>query len=95
MEESMGGTRPHKLLLSNRQSGSVTGIHDVVSFDENAIILDTDMGLLTIRGKGLHVSRLTLEKGEIDLEGTVESMIYSSNESLRRSGESLLTRLFK
>lgn len=95
MEESMSGTRPHKLLLSNRQSGSITGIHDVVSFDENAIILDTDMGLLTIRGKGLHVSRLTLEKGEIDLEGTVESMTYSSNESLRRSGESLLTRLFK
>lgn len=53
------------------------------------------MGLLTIRGKDLHVNRLTLEKGEVDLEGTVESFVYSSNEALRRSGESIFTRLFK
>ena len=43
----------------------------------------------------LHVSRLTLEKGEVDIEGTIDSMVYSSNEALRKSGESLFTRLFK
>ena len=67
----------------------------MVSFDENAVVLDTDMGLLTIKGKELHVSRLTLEKGEVDIEGTIDSMVYSSNEALRKSGESLFTRLFK
>ena len=65
------------------------------AFDENEVVLDTDMGLLTIRGKDLHVNRLTLEKGEVDLDGTVESFAYSSNEALRRSGESLFARLFK
>ena len=53
------------------------------------------MGLLTVKGKGLHVSRLTLEKGEVDIEGTVDSLVYSSNETYRKQGESLFARLFK
>ena len=66
MEEKLN-RRPHKLEVTGRGTGSVTGIQDVVSFDENQIILDTDMGLLTVKGKSLHVSRLTLEKGEVDM----------------------------
>lgn len=94
MEEKLN-RRPHKLEVMGRGTGSVTGIEDVVSFDENQIILDTDMGLLTIKGKNLHVSRLTLEKGEVDIEGTFDSFTYSSNEHYRKSGESLFSRLFK
>lgn len=94
MEEKMN-IRPHRLTIENRSSGTITGIREVVSFDENQVVLDTDMGLLTLKGKDLHVSRLTLEKGEVDLNGTIDSLSYSSNETLRRSGESLLSRLFK
>lgn len=94
MEEKIGA-RPHKIVLQNRASGNITGIRDVVSFDENQVVLDTDMGLLTMKGKDLHVSRLTLEKGEVDVEGTIDSLVYSSNEALRKSGESLFARLFK
>lgn len=94
MEEKMN-IRPHKLMLENRGSGTVTGIQEVVSFDENQVVLDTDLGLLTIKGKNLHVSRLTLEKGEVDLDGAIDSLSYSSNEALRRSGESVFARLFK
>ena len=50
---------------------------------------------MTIKGEGLHVTRLNLEKGEVDMEGMVDSLSYSSNEALHRSGESFLTRLFK
>ena len=94
MEEKLN-IRPHRLTIENRASGTLTGIREVVSFDENQVILDTDLGLLTLKGKDLHVSRLTLEKGEVDLNGSIESLNYSSNEALRRSGESLLSRLFK
>ncbi|MFT4004416.1 MAG: sporulation protein YabP [Lacrimispora sp.] len=87
--------RPHRLTIENRASGTMTGIREVVSFDENQVVLDTDMGLLTLKGKELHVSRLTLEKGEVDLNGTIESLTYSSNAALRKSGEPLLSRLFK
>lgn len=94
MEEKLN-RRPHKLEIQNRQSGVITGIQDVVAFDENQVVLDTDMGLLTIKGKELHVSRLTLEKGEVDIEGTIDSLVYSSNEGYRKSGESMLKRLFR
>ena len=93
MDEKLGLS--HKVELYNREKGTLTGILDVISFDENTIVLDTDMGVLTIKGNDLHVSRLTLEKGEIDLDGRADSLIYSSNESYQKAGQSLLSRLFK
>lgn len=94
MEEKIS-TRPHRLMMQNRSALSITGVRDVVFFDENQVILDTDMGLLTMKGKDMHISRLTLEKGETDVDGTVDSLVYSSNESYRKSGESLFNRLFR
>lgn len=88
-------TRTHKVILENRSRGTITGIQEVVSFDENQIVLDTDMGLLTVKGKNLHVSRLSLEKGETDIDGSIDSLAYSSNEAYRKSGESLFSRLFR
>lgn len=94
MDEKIS-TRPHKCIIQNRMLTNLTGIREVVSFDENQVVLDTDMGLLTLKGKDLHVSRLTVEKGEVDLEGAIDSMVYSSNEAFRKSGESLFQRLFR
>ena len=84
----------HKLTLQNRGSVMLTGVKDVVAFDENQVVVDTDMGLLTIKGKELHVSRLTVEKGELEVDGQVDSLAYSSNEAYRKAGQSILTRLF-
>ena len=95
MEETLGSIRPHRITIQDRKTAGITGVSDCVSFDENEVVLDTDMGLLTIRGKDLHVNRLTLEKGEADLEGQIDSLAYSSNESLHKSGESLFNRLFR
>ena len=94
MEEKLGA-KPHKIVLCNRGSADITGVTDVVSFDENQVVLDTDQGMLTVKGKNLHISRLTIEKGEADIEGTVDSLVYSSNEALRKAGESVFARLFK
>ena len=94
MEEKISSGRLHRLVLSDRHTGSVTGVNDVVSFDENEIVMDTDMGLLTIKGKDLHVSRLTVEKGEMEVEGQIDSLTYSSNEAYRKAGQSILARLF-
>ena len=94
MEEKISG-RPHRLMMEDRGKMRMTGIVDVISFDEDQVVLDTDKGLLTIKGKDLCVSRLTLDKGEVDVDGQADSLVYSSNVSLRRSGESLLSRLFR
>lgn len=87
--------RTHKMVLNGRRTCNLTGVNDVLSFDVNEIILETDMGMLMIKGNELHVNRLTLEKGEVDIEGKVDSFTYSEQTSLGAKGESLLSRLFK
>ena len=92
--EERTGIRDHACRLENRNAASLTGVREVVSFDENQVVMDTDMGLLTIKGKDLHVSRLTVEKGELEVEGQVDSLAYSSNEAYRKTGQSIQARLF-
>ena len=92
--EERTGIQDHACRLENRNAASLTGVREVVSFDENQVVMDTDMGLLTIKGKDLHVSRLTVEKGELEVEGQVDSLAYSSNEAYPKTGQSILARLF-
>ena len=84
----------HKLILDNRKEASVTGVKDVISFDEKEILLQTADGKLQIRGSGLHVKGLNLEKGEATLVGHVDSLVYLSKDSPRKE-EPLFTRLFR
>lgn len=84
----------HSLNLKNREFAAITGVNDVLSFDAAEVLLDTQQGVLMIRGEELHVSRLTLEKGEVDIDGKIDSMTYS-NTGYGKSGESFLGRLFK
>ena len=98
MEEVRQGKAPvsknHRVVVNGRASGMITGVKDVVSFDLKQILLETEQGMLTIEGENLHISRLTLEKGEVDVEGQMDSFVYTEG---RRSGqgESLLSRLFR
>lgn len=76
MIEERQPLRAHKISLSNRSLGVITGVKDVVSFDLNEIILDTDQGLLMIKGKNLHVKKLLVEKGEVEITGKIDSFYY-------------------
>lgn len=87
--------KSHTLNVSNRKVVMITGVNDVLSFDAGEILLDTIDGILMIRGSELHVSRLTLDKGEVDVDGKVDSMTYSEGKGLNKSGEKLFGRLFK
>ena len=91
-----GNTRSaHKIVISNRKSGVLNGVIDVLSFDVGEILLETELGMLMIKGNDLHVNRLTLEKGEIDIEGKIDSFTYSDVKTASKKNESLLGRLFK
>lgn len=72
----------------------MTGVKDVKAFDLNEIQLITEAGHLTIRGKDLHIGRLTLEKGEVDIDGKMDSLSYTDQQGLEK-GESLLARWFR
>jgi len=87
--------RQHKMTMINRKNCTLTGVIDIIAFDENEVILETDMGILMIKGQDLHVKRLTLEQGEVDVDGNMDSFLYSEHKTLAAKGESLLGRLFK
>lgn len=93
--EEKSYTKPHKLLLNNRRTGTIGGVIDVLSFDISEILLETEQGMLTIKGADLHVNRLTLEKGEVDVEGRIDSLAYSEITDYHKVGASLLSRLFR
>ena len=65
-----------------------------VSFDLNEILLETEQGMMMVKGNDLHVNRLSLEKGEVDIDGRVDSFTYTEKTSFAKKGEGLLTRLF-
>ena len=87
--------RPHKLMLTDRRTCTISGVNDVLSFDVNEILLETAQGMLMIKGNELHVSRLSLDKGEVDIDGRIDSFTYSENNGYSGKGESRLARLFK
>lgn len=93
MDEHIG-TRPHKINLLNRGVGAVTGVRDVKAFNEAEIVLETDMGMLSIKGTDLHVTKLTLEKGEVEVDGTVDSFIYTDAKEPVSAG-GVFGRLFR
>ena len=87
--------RTHKLMLTNRRTCTISGVNDVLSFDVSEILLETEQGMLMIKGNELHVSRLSLDKGEVDIDGRVDSFTYSESAGYGGKGESILARLFK
>ncbi len=84
----------HKLVVNNRKNSMVTGVLDVLSFDLNEILLETEQGMLMVKGTDMHVNRLNLEKGEVDLSGNIDSIAYSETQIGRTQGEHFFAKLF-
>ncbi len=87
--------RVHKIMMSNRRTCNINGVTDVLSFDLQEILLETEQGMLMVKGSDLHMKRLTLEKGEVDIDGKIDSLTYSDISTYGNKGESFLTKLFK
>lgn len=95
MEERTSNTKSHRVVMNDRTIGSITGVREVISFDAKEILLDTELGILLIKGQELHVNRLSLDKGEVDVEGYIDSLMYSEPHGVHKETGSLLGRLFK
>ena len=70
---------PQNVLLEERKKLTVTGVSDVDSFDEQSIVVFTDMGELCIRGQDLHINKLSVDTGELSIEGNVFSLTYTDD----------------
>ena len=95
MENFSTGNKQHKVTMNNRKACMLTGIKDVLSFDVKEVLLETEQGMLAIKGEDLHVSRLSLDLGEVDLDGRIDSFVYSDTSGLGHKSESLFAKLFR
>ena len=95
MVEERQAPRQHKVILNDRSGGVLNGIKDILAFDVSEILLETEQGMLLVKGTDLHVNRLSVEKGEVDLSGTIDSVSYSNISQAKKQEESFWTKMFK
>ena len=81
---------PHKLTLSERRQLSMTGVSEVVNFDENTVILRTQLGTLVVQGQQLQLKTLSPEGGHVEVEGNIAGLHYEEN----HTGAGWVRRLF-
>lgn len=82
------------LVLENRQKLSVSGVLDVLSFDDQIVIIETELGLLTIKGDNLRINKLSIDTSEVVVEGEIFNLAYSDNEIEKKNG-GLFNKIFK
>lgn len=91
-ERSLGPEAAHHIILEDRERLTVSGVEEVESFDENTIVMNTAQGALIVRGEGLHIEKLSLDGGDLKVEGSVESLTY---EESHRDRGGFLARLLR
>lgn len=82
------------LVLENRGKLSISGVLDVFSFDDQVVILETELGLLTVKGENLRINKLSIDTSEVIVEGSICSINYSEKE-LDKKNSSFLGKIFK
>lgn len=82
------------LSLENRKKLSINGVVEVISFNDELIILTTKLGMLNIKGEGLKMNKLDVQNGDILITGTVDSCIYI-NKEVKQDKDSILSKLFR
>ena len=83
---------PHRLTLEGRDKLTVSGVEDVERFDETEIVMNTVEGTLIVSGENLHIGKLSLDGGELHVDGRVDAQSYEDGGGARGGG--LLSRLF-
>lgn len=73
----------HSLSLENRNAAAMTGVQEVLAFDENQVILMTEAGEIALTGENLHVTKLMLEEGQLTVEGRLDSIFYTQRRERR------------
>ena len=81
------------LVLENREKLNVSGVNDVLSFDDQVVIMETELGLLTIKGENLKINKLSIDTSEVIVEGRINNLTYSDHQVKTEGG--ILGKIFK
>jgi sporulation protein YabP len=87
--------KTQNVILENRERLSVSGVIDVESFNDEMVIIDTELGVLVVRGEDLHISKLNIDSSELNIEGDIVSCEYNDRESSKSKGFGFFSKMFK
>jgi len=82
------------VILENRKKLSISGVADVLSFDDQIVILDTNLGMLTVKGKDIRITKLSLDTTDVIIEGEIGSLVYTEKQETPDS-KTLLGKIFR
>lgn len=88
-----GKTQMSNIIIENRRRANVSGVLDVISFDEESIILDTELGTLILKGHEFRINKLNVDIGEFVIEGDIDSCMYNDGYAKEKGG--LFSKMFK
>lgn len=88
-----GLSAPHHVVIEERKSLTVSGVEDVERFDESTIVLSTSKGAMVVSGENLHIEKLSLDGGDLKVEGDIDSVAYEDDPGGSRGG--FLSRLLR
>ena len=83
------------VILENREKLTISGVLDVLSFDDQIVIVETELGLLTVKGEKLRINKLSLDTTEVIVEGTIFNLSYSEKNLDKKSGSNIFGKIFK
>ena len=81
------------IVLENREKLNISGVKDVLSFDDQVVIVETELGLLTVKGENIRINKLSIDTSEVVVEGEINNLAYSEKEVEKKG--SLLGKIFK
>lgn len=82
------------LILENRGKLSISGVLDVLSFDDQVVMVETELGLLTVKGENLRINKLSIDTSEVIVEGDISYLAYSEKEA-EKGKNSIINKIFK
>ena len=82
------------IVLENREKLNVSGVLDVLSFDDQVVIVETELGLLTIKGDNLRINKLSIDTSEVVVEGQIYNLAYSDTD-IEKKQNGILSKIFK
>lgn len=83
------------LILENRGKLSISGVLDVLSFDDQVVILETELGMLTVKGENIRINKLSIDTSEVIVEGDISNLAYSDKSAEKTNKGSLISKIFK
>ena len=93
--KQMSSNTIQNVILENREKLTIYGVLDVLSFDDQIVIVETELGLLTVKGENLRINKLSLDTTEVIVEGTIFNLSYSEKNLDKKSGGSFIGKIFK